>query len=226
MNAYERFEQIVVLALSPALASVIITALLKLWRRLIPFLIDKRDASYTFRECQLAGFAHCPFVGIEGTTIISNPLKLCALFCASDRKVVMEIERNRQNTAHPGRDEKASNGGQNHGSGPEQTSSQPKQGNAEREDWTDRIPQDPCTDINPTGWPGVQPPDNKESTASPDTASVHQDLPYVKAPDSASSEQLASGTNAHLDANPHLNDQHDKGKEGHDVPSSDPESGA
>lgn len=40
MSAYERFEQVVVLALSLIIASVIIMALLQLCRRVLPLLID------------------------------------------------------------------------------------------------------------------------------------------------------------------------------------------
>lgn len=39
MNAYERFEQLVVLALSLIIAGIILMALLQLYRRVVPLLI-------------------------------------------------------------------------------------------------------------------------------------------------------------------------------------------
>lgn len=143
----------------------------------------------------------------------------------------MAVERNKPKPAHPAHDEKTFDVGQNHGSGLEQSSSEPKQGTDERqEDRADRIQQDPCTDINPTGWPGVKPQGHQASLASPrseDTGSVNQGMPDKKAAKLVSSEPPAA-TYADvegLDANSRLDEQHHNGKEARDVPSTDTESG-
>lgn len=49
----------------------------------------------------------------------------------------------------------------------------------------DKMPCEPCTDINPTGWPGIKPPDTAPGSGD---ESVDEDMTDVEANNSVSDE--------------------------------------